>query len=71
MSKRKLTDTQKLIAFGMAATLDALNAAIESLIAIRDARFTSSTKPPRKLRSDAGKARESSKSNGADDTHAD
>lgn len=59
MGKKRQTDNQRLMAFGATADREALNTAIESLIAIRDARFAATTiKPPRKPRSDAGKARD-------------
>lgn len=54
MAKKK-SDTQKLIAFGMAATADQLNAAIESLQAIRDSRFATTARKPR---ADKGTKRE-------------
>lgn len=68
MAKRK-SDTRKLIDFAMAETTteDALNATIETLIAVRMNRFPpSKPKPSRKQRSDAGKPRVDNKSNGAD-----
>lgn len=51
MAKRK-SDTQKLIAFAMTTTVEGLNAAIETLQAIRESKFPrvasgrKSRKPP-------------------------
>lgn len=66
MGKKRQTETQRLIAFGMTATEDTLNAAIESLQAVRDSRFPkTATRAPRKPRSDKGTTKHG-KSNGAD-----
>lgn len=57
MGKKAKSDVQRIIAYGMNATADQLNTAIESLQAVRDARFAAATKPPRKPRSDVGSTR--------------
>lgn len=62
MGKKRATFTQQLIAFAMAddTTEVLLNAAIETLIAVRVSRFPVAAKPkPRAVRSDAGKSRQS------------
>lgn len=56
MAKR-ITDTQRIINFGMAADEPALNQAIESLTAIRSNRYPKDKRPARKQRADAGKSR--------------
>lgn len=77
MSKKRLTDQQQLINFAMGADESALNAAIDSLTAIRDNRYPKqSPKPakPRKLRADAGTKRglpSGDKPNGGDNDSAD
>lgn len=61
MSKRKTSDTYNLTRFAYEATEDTLNAAIDSLTAVRDAKFpkTAPAKPkaPRAARSDKGSKR--------------
>lgn len=56
---RKVTDTQRIINFGMGADEAALNQAIESLTAIRSNRFPKQTKTARKPRADKGTRRPS------------
>lgn len=59
MGKKKQSQTHQLITFGMAASEDALSAAIESLQAVKESRFPSAaTKTTRKPRSDKGKPRD-------------
>lgn len=54
---RKVTDTQRIINFGMGADEAALNQAIESLTAIRSNRYPKDKRQSRKPRSDTGKSR--------------
>lgn len=50
MGKKRQSNQQKLIAFGMAANGDQLNDAIETLQALRDARFPRVTAPAKSVR---------------------
>lgn len=61
MGKKKQSDTHRLIAFGMEASEDALIAAIESLQAVRDSRFPTTARTPRKPRKDKGTTRDAQK----------
>lgn len=54
---KKISEIQRLIAFAMAAEEPALDAAIETLSALRTSRFPKGASKPRKARSDKGKAR--------------
>lgn len=66
MGKKRQTDNQRLMAFGAIANREELNAAIEALQAIRDARFAATTIRPRKPRSDAGSTRKAANEPPAD-----
>lgn len=60
MGKRKTSDTYNLTRFAYEATEDTLNAAIDSLTAVRDVKFPKAAAKavkPRKPRSDAGTKR--------------
>jgi hypothetical protein len=54
---KKISEIQRLITFAMAADEPSLNAAIETLLAIRASKFPQDARKPRKARSDKGKTR--------------
>lgn len=54
---RKISDMQRIINFGLDASAESLQSAIEALQTIRANRYPKQTKTARKQRADAGKSR--------------
>ena len=57
MGKRKVSDIQRLIVFAMSVTEGELNQVVETVAAIKAARFPVAVKPARAKRRDAGTKR--------------